>query len=197
MICIGAFSFVVVITAMIVWQVIQSRMERELETNERSGKGMAPIQHPEPLHAWIRMCCAFMDNGSSWLEEPRPKAEEMLRRDWQISDRGVLQQALGQLTQGPPTAWNAVRLFRVALAGVTAGYLDVPSAWNGIRPVAQRLQQQYPSFDAIWLDYLAGYREWRQLPADGSADDAQTLERLQNIARWRQQPPRVDYRAGI
>ena len=67
------------------------------------------IQHPEPLHAWIRMCCAFMDNGSSWLEEPRPKAEEMLRRDWQISDRGVLQQALGQLTQGPPTACVPIR----------------------------------------------------------------------------------------
>lgn len=197
MLCIGAFSFVVVITGVIIWQVIQGRMERELEQNEASGKGMAPIQHPEPLHAWIRSCCAFMDSGSSWLEEPPAKAALMLSRDWQINDRNVLQQALGQLTQQPPTAWNAVRLFRVALAGVTAGYLDVPSAWSGVRPVAQRLQQQYPSFEAIWLDYLAGYRDWRKLPPDGSADDPATHERLQNIGRLRQQPPRVDYRAGL
>ncbi len=197
MICIGSFSFVVVITGVIIWQVIQSRMEKELEKNEQSGKGMAPINHPEPLHAWIRMACAFMDDGSSWLDKKPVEAAFMLSRDWQINDRAILQQALGQLTSQPSTAWNAVRLFRVAMAAVTAGYLDVPSAWNGIRPVAQRLQQQYPSFEAIWLDYIAGYRQWRQLPPDGSADDPQTLERLGNVARLRQQPPRVDYRAGI
>ena len=197
MFCAFGFSFVVVVLVMIAWQVIQGRMEKELEQNERSGKGMAPFQHPEPLHAWVRAACQHMDRGASWLNEPREKAMQMLNRDWQIFDGNLMRQCLDQLSRDRPTAWNGVRLFRVALAGVTAGYLDVGSAWNGIRPVAQRLQQQYPSFDAIWLDYVVGYRAWRQLPADGSGDDPQTIERLEYIARARTQPPPVAYRAGI
>lgn len=197
MFCVGGFSFVVVVTVMIAWQVIQGRMEKELEQNERSGKGMAPVQHPEPIHSWIRWACAHMDNGGSWLNDPAPKAIEMLRRDWQITNGQILQQALGQLSRDQPTAWNAVRLFRVAMAGVSAGYLDVPGLWNGVRPVAQRLQQAYPSYEAIWRDYLVGYRAWKQLPADGSMDDPQTIERLANIARLAQQPPPVDYRSPL
>jgi hypothetical protein len=80
---------------------------------------------------------------------------------------------------------------------VTAGYLDVGSAWNGIRPVAVALQQRYPGFDAIWMDYVVAYRAWRQLPPDGSADDPQTIERLQYIAQARMQPPPVAYRANL
>jgi hypothetical protein len=210
MICIGAFSFVVVITGVIIWQVIQSRMEKELEQNEKSGRGMAPptqgpmggvavmpIQKPEPLYAWACMATALMDQGGSWLDKQPVEAAFMLARDWNVNDRSVMHQCLNQLTQQPPTAWNAVRLFRVAFAGVRAGYLDPNMAWSGIRPVAQRLQQQYPSFEAIWLDYIAGYRVWRQLPPDGSADDQSTKERLENIARLRQQPPRVDYWAQL
>ncbi len=197
MFCVGGFSFVVVVTVMIAWQVIQGRMERELESNVRAGKGMAPIQHPEPLHAWVRAACQHMDRGASWVNEPRDKATQMLNRDWQIFDASLMRQCLDQLSRDQPSAWNAVRLFRVALAGVTAGYIDVGSAWNGIRPVAQRLQQAYPSFDAIWIDYVVAYRAWRQLPPDGSADDPQTVERLQYIAQARMQPPPIAYRAGI
>jgi hypothetical protein len=197
MICVGGFSFVVVVAGMIVWQVIQSRMEREMEANTKAGKGLAPIQHPEPLHAWVRAACQHLDRGASWVEEPPQKATTMLNRDWQIFEGNGIRQCLDQLARDQPTAWNGVRLFRVALAGVRAGYIDVATAWNGIRPVAQRLQQTYPSFDAIWTDYVAGYRAWRQLPADGSADDAQTIERLQYIAQARTQPPPVAYRAGI
>jgi hypothetical protein len=210
MFCIGGFSFVTVLTVVIVWQVIQGRMEKELEQNERSGRGMAPpaqapmggvavmpIQKVEPLYAWACMATALMDQGGSWLDKPPVEAAFMLARDWNVNDRNVMHQCLNQLTQQEATAWNAVRLFRVAFAGVRAGYLDPHMLWSGIRPVAQRLQQQYPSFEAIWLDYIAGYRVWRQLPPDGSADDQQTRERLNNIAQLRQQPPRVDYRAAL
>lgn len=197
MICVGAFSFVVVVTGMIAWQIIQGRMEREAESAMKAGKGMAPVQHPEPLHAWVRAACQHLDRGASWVNEPRDKATQMLNRDWQIFDGNLMRQCLDQLARDQPTAWNGVRLFRVALAGVTAGYLDVASAWNGIRPVAQRLQQTYPSFDAIWMDYVVSYRAWRGLPADGSTDDAETIARLQYIAQARTQAPPVAYRAGI
>ena len=210
MLCIGAVSFVVVITGVIIWQVIQGRMEKELDDNQKAGRGMAPpaqgpmggvavmpIQKPEPLYAWVCMATALMDDGGSWLDKQPVEAAFMLARDWNVNDRNVMQQCLNQLSQQQPTAWNAVRLFRVAFAGVRAGYLDPNMAWAGVRPVAQRLQQQYPSFEAIWLDYIAGYRQWKQLPPDGSADDPPTQQRLQNITRLGQQPPRVDYRAGL
>ena len=197
MIGIGGFSFIAVVTVMIAWQIFQSRMEAEAEKNVRAGKGMAPVQHPEPLHAWVRAACQHLDRGASWVNEPRDKATAMLNRDWQIYDGLLMRQCLEQLARDQPTAWNGVRLFRVALAGVTAGYIDVASAWNGIRPVAQRLQQTYPSFDAIWMDYVVAYRVWRQLPADGSADDAETIARMQYIAQVRTQPPPVAYGAGL
>lgn len=197
MFCIGGFSFVTVVVVMIAWQVIQGRMEREMEQNEKSGKGFAPVQHPEPLHAWVRAACQHLDRGSSWVEEPPAKATLMLNRDWQIFDGNMTRQCLDQLSRSEQNAWNAVRLFRVALAATRAGYIDVGTAWNGIRPVAQQLQRRYPSFDAIWMDYVAGYRVWRQLPPDGSADDAQTVERLQYMAQARMQPPAVAYQAQI
>jgi hypothetical protein len=197
MICIGGFSFVAVTTVMIAWQVIQNRMEAEAEKNDRAGKGMAPVQHPEPLHAWVRAACQHLDRGASWVNEPRDKAITMLNRDWGIFDGNLMRQCLDQLSRDQPTAWNCVRLFRVALAGVTAGYIDVATAWSGIRPVAQRLQQAYPSFEAIWMDYIVAYRAWRQLPRDGSADDAETISRLQYVAQVRTQPPPVAYRANL
>lgn len=63
-----------------------------MENDEKAGKGFAPIQHPEPLHAWVRAACQHLDRGSSWVNDPRDKATQMLNRDWQIS-AGVVREA--------------------------------------------------------------------------------------------------------
>lgn len=194
---VGGVAFVLTVAGMGAWMFIQSRLEAEEESTRAAGKGMGPVQHPEPLHAWIKMACAHLDQGSSWVDEPIAKAQTMLRNDWQIVGGPLLDQCLGQLANAPSSAWNDLRLIRVALAGYRSGYIDVAKTWAGVRPIAQRLQQRYPSFDAIWMDYLVGYRQWRRLPLDGSADDPETLARLQTIAAWRARPPLVDYRAPL
>jgi len=51
--------------------------------------------------------------------------------------------------------------------------------------------------EAIWLDYQVGYRQWRQLPADGSIDDQSAQLRMQTIQEWKARPSLVDYRANL
>jgi hypothetical protein len=195
--CFAAVAFLVTITGVIIYLVIQNRLEKEEEDTQKAGKGMAPVQHPEPIHAWIKMACAPLDNGTSWAEEPVQKAQNMLRNDWSIMGGPLLENCLGQLMNSPCSAWNDVRLLRVALAGYRAGYIDLTKMWNGVRPIVQRLQQQYPSFEAIWLDYQAGYRAWRHLPADGSMDDQNAQQRMQAIQAWKARPPLVDFRVNV
>lgn len=195
--CIAGAAFLLTVAGMIVYMVIQSRMEKEEEDTMAAGKGLAPVQHPEPLHSWIKMACAPLDDGQSWADMPVENAQGMLRNDWQIMGGPLLEQCLMQLGSSPPTAWNEVRLLRVALAGWRAGYIDIAKMWAGVRPIAQRLQARHPSFESIWMEYLVGYREWARLPPDGSLDDPKTQERRQKMEQWRARPPLVDYRAGL
>lgn len=184
MVVVGVISAVVVIAGMTVYTVFMNRLEREAEEDETrppptsfanapapSQGGWSPPE--EPLHGWVVMCAAFMDNGATWLNMPVSDAEEMLENGWGVDDAESLQGVLVGLSQAPPTAWNAVRLFRVALAGVRAGYIGSAAAFQGIRPIAQRLQATFPGFDAIWSDYITGLRAWKGLPPDGSGDDAE------------------------
>lgn len=198
--CVAAAAFLITISGVVVYLVIQSRLEKEEERQEeamKSGRGLAAVQHPEPLHAWIKMACAPLDDGQSWAERSPQDAQGMLRNDWQIMGGPLLENCLMQLGSSPPTAWNEVRLLRVALAGWRAGYIDIGKMWAGVRPIAQRLQARHNGFDGIWLEYLAGYREWARLPADGSLDDGKTHERRAKIDAWRARPPLVDYRAPL
>ncbi len=198
--CIGITSFLVTMAGVVVYMIIQSRMEKEEERQQeamKSGQGLAAVQHPEPLHAWIKMACAPLDDGQSWAEKSIQEAQTMLRNDWSIMGGPLLEQCLMQLGSSPPSAWNEVRLLRVALAGWRAGYIDIAKMWAGVRPIAQRLQARHQGFDSIWNEYLVGYREWARLPPDGSLDDMKTQERRQKIEQWRARPPTVDYRAGL
>lgn len=182
-IVVAVIAFVVVVAGMTIYTVMMNRMEAESEADEAApppnyfanaapaAGGWAPPQ--EPLHGWVVMCAAFMDNGATWLNMPKDDAEEMLDSGWGVDDAESLQGVLGDLAQAPLTGWNAVRLFRVALAGVRAGYIGSDQAFAGIRPVAQRLQAAYPSFDAIWNDYIVNLRGFKHLPTDGSGDDAE------------------------
>lgn len=198
--CIAISTFLLTMGGLVVYLVIQARLEKEDERQDAAmsaGQGLAPVQHPEPLHAWIKMACAPLDDGQSWAEMSPQQAQNMLRNDWSILGGPLLEQCLMQLGGAPPSAWNEVRLLRVALAGWRAGYIDVARMWAGVRPIAQRLQARHPGFESIWLEYLAGYREWARLPADGALDDARTQERLQKIAQWKARAPLVDYRTSL
>lgn len=172
LVCVGAFSFVIVVAGMIVWQVIQSRLEREEEQQLASGKGMSPPTHPEPLHAWVVQALAFLDGGSSWMDAT-PQAGQSLLNDWGVNSVPLLDMRVGELGQQPPRAWHQLRALRMVLAARAAHHLDPAGCWSRARPIAQALQRSHASFEAIAQDYLAGLREWKRLPPDGSGDDAE------------------------
>ncbi|AKF09302.1 DUF1266 domain-containing protein [Sandaracinus amylolyticus] len=196
--CIAAFAFVVTIVGVVVWQVIQSRLEKHEEAQFASGKGIAPPTHPEPLHAWTTMACGVCDGGASWMNESAHAGQNMLVGSWGVSSAVLLDHRLSELAAQQRDAWNLVRALRMVLAARAAGYLDPGGCWNRARPIAQELQHRYPSFDAIGHDYLRGLRTWMQVPPDGSADDPEVQRCAANVARlaaasWNGVP----YRAAI
>lgn len=116
---------------------------------------------------------------------PVADARDMLGNGWGIDSPASIQETLVGLSRAQLNAWNAVRLFRVALAGVRAGYISSEQAFSGIRPVAQRLQASFPGFEAVWSDYLVGLRGFKSLPPDGSGDDAELAHYTSTMARMR------------
>lgn len=196
-ICIAAVAFVVTITGVIVWQVFMNRMEAEAERNDAAGKGIAPPTHPEPLKSWCAAACAAVDGGTSWADEPRDKAQRFLGSMWGASSGADCEARINAAMTQPQNAWTLVGVLRVAVAGISAGYLDPARGWGWARQIAQALQRTYPSFDALGADYLAGRRAWKQFPPDGSGDDAEQKQYVERLAGLGRAGWRVDYRATI
>ncbi len=195
---IAVVAFLVTITGVIVWQVIQGRMEAEAERLEEAGKGIAPIQHPEPLRTWCAMACAAVDGGTSWTDEPAEKAQRFIGNMWNAMGNVQVEERLTECQQREANAWNLVGALRLAIAAQSAGYLPAARAWQWARLIAQALQQRYPSFEAIGHEYLAARRQWKHLPPDGSGDDDEQRAHLARFESVRSQAFRgVDYRAAI
>lgn len=191
----GGCSFVVVMTGVIAWQVFMNKMEAEEEKNEKAGKGMAPPTHPEPLKTWCAHACASVDGGTSWVDEPADKARRFLSNMWQVNDTNSAEERLRWAQTQEPNAWNLVGALRIALAAYSAQYFDAARAWGWAKPIVQALQQRYPSFEAIGMDYLAARRAWKQFPPDGSGDDAEQQGYVQRFQAHVAQGFRVDYRS--
>jgi hypothetical protein len=196
-ICIAAVSFVVTITGVIAWQVFMNRMEADAEKTQAKGHGIAPPTHPEPLKSWCAAACAAVDGGTSWADEPRPKAQQFLGSMWGAQTGADCEARIQAAQQQPQNAWTLVGVLRVAVAGISAGYLDPARGWGWARQIAQSLQRTYPSFDALGADYLAGRRAWKQLPPDGSGDDPEQRQYVERLAGLGRAGWRVDYRAPI
>lgn len=154
---------------------------------------------PEPIHTWICEACAVADGGVSWLYAPPGDAVRMLGDDWGVRDRASFERAFATLTERPPHAWEDARAIRLAMAAHRANLLPARELWEGIRPTALRLQRRYPNFEALWIDYQLGLRNWLRLPLDGSADATHPVARVcsENIERARSRPPRVSYEAML
>jgi hypothetical protein len=68
---------------------------------------------------------------------------------------------LDELEASRLVGWDLSRLVQVARWGFTAGYLEEAEAWRWIRMTARRLQQSFPSWEALGRDFLMGYEFWR------------------------------------
>jgi hypothetical protein len=186
-IVVAVISFLLVVAGMTVYTRVMNQMEEESDAPPPApGAANFGVPPPEPLHGWVVMCAAFMDNGASWLAMPVESARAMLANGWGVDSQATLEPVLMSLAQAEPTAWNGVRLFRVALAGVRCGYIPSAQAFVGIHPVAQRLRATFPGFDAVWNDYLGHLRAWKGLPTDGTGDDAEIAGYVRKAAEIRQ-----------
>jgi hypothetical protein len=191
----GGCSFVVVMTGVIAWQVFMNKMEAEEEKNDKAGKGMAPPTHPEPLKTWCMHACASVDGGTSWVDEPAAKARSFLSSMWQVNDAHTAEERLRWAQTQEPNAWHLVGALRIALAAYSAQYFDAARAWGWAKPIVHALQQRYPGFEAIGMEYLAARRAWKQFPPDGSGDDAEQQGYVQRFRAHVAQGFRVDYRS--
>jgi hypothetical protein len=197
MFAIGGCSFVVVTAGAIAWGIFMNRMEEDSERTESKGKGMAPPTHPEPLKTWCAHACASVDFGTSWVDEPPQKARQFLSTMWQVNDTSSAEERLRWVQTQEPNAWNLVGGLRIALAAYSAQYFDAARAWGWAKPIVQALQQRYPSFEAIGMEYLAARRAWKQFPPDGSGDDPEQQGYVQRFRALVGQGFRVDYRAPM
>lgn len=161
---------------------IASLVQRGLEGPQASSGWTPRIVGPEPLVTWIRWASWGIDGGAIWIDNTPESCWVMLRESWGIHDRAQLMETQKNLLSRSPNAWDDLRAMRVLLSGARVGLVSEPELWSAIVPICQRVQSRYPSFEAVWLDYLAGVRVWQKLPADGSLD--QTSPSTRQVGGW-------------
>ena len=137
----------------------------------------------DPFKGWVQAAFVIVTGGCDYGHLPRAEARRILQDWWEVHGPGEHARALRGLAHAdrPDNAWDLLRFVLVARLGVGAGYLDDSDSWERIRPVAIRLQAAYSSWRALAQAYVMARRQWRELPADGSADDPEMLRILENI----------------
>lgn len=175
---------------------IASLVQRGLE-GPRTSSGWTPPRTvgPEPLVTWLRWVCRGIHGGPIWLDNSPESCQAMLRDYWGITERSRLMESQGRLLSNAPNAWDDLRAINNLLAATRAGLLPEAELWSMIVPICQRLQGRYTSFEAVWLDYLAGFRVWQELPADGSRDEGSSVAQrmISNIEKGRRLAPEVPF----
>jgi hypothetical protein len=175
---------------------IASLVQKGLEGPVTS-RGWAPprVVGPEPLVTWLRWLCYGIHRGPIWLDNSPESCRSMLTEHWGIADRVRFDEVHRSLLSRSPNAWDDLRAVNNLLAATRAGFVSEAELWTTIIPICQRLQSRYPSFEAVWLDYVAGMRAWRHLPADGSGDASfELIPRFKsNIEAGRARAPEVPF----
>lgn len=175
---------------------IASLVQKGLEGPVTSRGWTAPrVVGPEPLVTWLRWLCYAVHRGPIWLDNSPESCRSMLKDSWGIADRVRFDQTLQSLLSRPPNAWDDVRGVNILLAATRAGFVSEAELWTTIIPICQRLQSRYPSFEAVWLDYVVGMRVWQEVPADGSGDgSSEFIVRVKsNIETGRARAPEVPF----
>lgn len=144
---------------------------------------------------WVQSAFLVVTGNCDYAYLERAEAVRMLSSWWEIHGPTEHRRGLDRLAHAgrPDNAWDLLRFVLLARLGVAAGYLDDAGAWSAIRPIALRLQAAYPDWSAMAQAYIMARREARELPPDGTGDDASTLAIRDNVAhlhgtRWRELP---------
>ncbi len=147
---------------------------------------------------WVQNAFLVVTGNCDYAYLPRAEAVRMLSGWWEVHGPAEHRRVLAGLAAAarPDNAWDLLRFILLGRLGVAAGYIDDLGAWHAIRPVAARLQAAYPDWSSMAHAYVLARRQARELPADGTADDASTATIRDNIVhlhggRWRDMPYRL------
>lgn len=147
---------------------------------------------------WVQNAFLIVTGNSDYAYLERTEAIRLLSSWWEVHGPLEHRRMLHGLASAgrPDNAWDLLRYVLLARLGVAAGYLDDLGAWAAIAPIARRLQAAYPDWSSMAQAYVLARRQARDLPADGTADDASTTAIRDNIThlhgtRWRDLPYRL------
>ena len=74
--------------------------------------------------------------------------------------------------------WDMIRYIHLCRWGALAGYMSEEEAWNRIKPVAQKLQKTFDSWEDLGDNYLIGRRFWnKKVSLEGASE-------FQKIVDW-------------
>lgn len=109
----------------------------------------------------------------------------MLRRDWEISNKGQLLDQVSYMTslyaEGTGSeqediengAWDLCRACQILAMGFVGGYIERQEMMAESMKVGCIMQKYYHSWNELYDSYIKGYRKWRMgIGGDASKDIA-------------------------
>ncbi len=176
-----------------IWLMRRGRVDPVVVMAERLERDAADL-----YRRWVQNAFLIVTGNLDFAYLSRAEAIRMLSSWWEVHGPAEHARTLAGLASSgrPDNAWDLLRFVLLARLGVAAGWSDDLGSWESIRPVAIRLQAAYPDWSTMAQAYVAARRQARELPADGTGDDASTTAIRDNIAhlhggRWRDMPYRL------
>lgn len=131
-----------------------------------------------PRRAWVQGAMFILQRGwDNAYVEPEIIGPN-LRAGWDIATAEQLEQQVTELLEGEGDAWGLLRAMSLTRSAVAVGWMTNEASFERCFAIGKRLQQRYPSWQAMASDALRERRAWRDLPLDGSGDD----DAMQEIA---------------
>lgn len=137
----------------------------------------------DPKKAWVHGVGMLLMEGTDYAYLPDDRVEATLEDWWNIEDLGALEATVADLNATrTEIAWNVARTILLLRAAVSVGWIDNPKSWKRCLRAGVRLQEAYPTWEAMADDLVASRRRWRELPADGSGDTDDMRTVLERVA---------------
>lgn len=181
----------------LVWLLRRERIDATQHMAQRLERDGADL-----FRRWVQNAFLIVTGNSDYGYLSRTEAIRMLSSWWEVHGPVEHARTLAGLAAAgrPDNAWDLLRYVLLARLGVAAGWADDLGSWEAIRPIAIRLQAAYPDWSTMAQAYVQARRQARDLPADGTGDDASTTAIRDNIAhlhggRWRDMPYRLPLEA--
>lgn len=112
------------------------------------------------------------------FDELLKRHSETYGREKLLDRRTVVAKYGDKLGKKSLVGWDMIRYIHLCRWGALAGYMSEEEAWNRIKPVAQKLQKTFDSWEDLGDNYLIGRRFWnKKVSLEGASE-------FQKIVDW-------------